>query len=198
MVYFIVSRFQKLFLRVTRGIKTFNKKNIPKKGPFLLISNHKSNNDPFIIAASTSRSLTFMAKEELFDTFIKRIFFRLLHTYPVDRNGDPRKVLDQFVSFLDEGKPTVMFPEGTRNKVDDSVLPFKKGAALVAIRAQVPVVPTAVLGTNKKEGKIHMIFGKPLIPPTENNKKNLSEFNQKLEDSVKDLIIDLKKNYIKY
>ena len=192
MFYFIVSRFQKLFLMITRGIRTYDKKKIPKKGPFLLICNHKSNNDPFIVAASTKRTLNFMAKDDLFKNFITKLTFRMLNTYPVDRDGDPREVLNQFVNFLKAGKPTVMFPEGTRNKVDDSLGEFKKGAALVAIRAQVPVVPSAILGSNKKRGKIYLVFGDPVMPPEENNKQNIVAFNALLQARVEELLGKLK------
>ena len=191
MFYFIVSHFQKILIMITQGIKIYDKKKIPKKGAFLLICNHKSNNDPFILAASSPRPLTFMAKDELFKNFITRTIFRWLHTYPIDRNGDPRDVLNQFVGFLKDGKPSAMFPEGTRNKDDDSLAEFKRGAALVAIRAQVPVVPAAILGTNDKKEKIHLIFGDPIMPPSEENKKNINEYNDLLYKSVSDLIDEL-------
>lgn len=193
MFYFIVTRFYMLYLKITRGLKIYNRENIPKKGAFLLISNHISNDDPFVLACSTNRPLTYMAKDNLFKNIFGRIFFRLMHTYPIDRNGDPREVLNQFIDFLKAGKPSVMFPEGTRNKVDDNPAPFKKGAALVAIKAGVPVVPMAVLGTNHKKARILAICGEVVMPPVVNNKSNLNEFNELLAQRVNELIEELRK-----
>ena len=80
MFYFIVTRFYMLYLKITRGLKIYNRENIPKKGAFLLISNHISNDDPFVLACSTNRPLTYMAKDNLFKNIFGRIFFRLMHT----------------------------------------------------------------------------------------------------------------------
>lgn len=191
MLYFIVSNFQKLLLMVTRGLKIYGRENIPKKGPFLMVCNHQSNNDPFVLAAATTRQLSFMAKDTLFVNPIANIVMRMLKAFPIDRNADPREVLNQNVNILKAGHPTAMFPEGTRNKVDDTISDFKKGAALVAVRAGVPVVPVAIIGTNKKKGKIYALFGKPIQPP-ENTRENISTFNKEMHDAVSQLIDDLK------
>lgn len=192
MVYFIVSRFMKLLLMVTRGLKIYGRENIPRHGAFLLISNHKSNNDPFVMAAATTRLISFMGKASLFKHPIaKLVLGGGLKAFPVDREGDPRVVLNQSVEILKKGRPTAMFPEGTRNRVDDSLGEFKKGAALVAIKAGVPVLPVAILGINRKKSKIYALFGKPLYPPT-NTRENVNAFNQEMYDSVARLIYELK------
>lgn len=192
MVYFIVSRFMKLLLMLTRGLKIYGRENIPRKGAFLLISNHKSNNDPFVLAAATNRVISFMGKASLFKHPVaKLVLGNGLKAFPVNREGDPRIVLNQSVDILMQGRPTAMFPEGTRNREDDSLSDFKKGAALVAIRAKVPVVPVAILGINLKKSKIYALFGKPMIPP-ENTRENIAAFNLEMHDAVGKLIDELK------
>ena len=84
-----------------------------------------------------------------------------------------------------------MFPEGTRNKVDEKLQPFKKGASLVALKAGVPVVPAAILGTNRKDGPLGIIFGKPMTPP-ENTLENIVRFNEEMEAAVAELIEELR------
>lgn len=192
MVYFVVSHFMKFLLMITRGIKIYGRENIPRKGAFLLISNHKSNNDPFVLAAATFRQISFMGKASLFKHPVaKLVLGGGLKAFPVDREGDPRIVLNQSVEILKKGRPTAMFPEGTRNRVDDSLGEFKKGAALVAIRAGVPVLPVAILGINRKGSKIYALFGEPLYPPT-NTRENVNAFNEEMYDSVAKLIDELK------
>ena len=190
MLYFIVSNFMKFLLMVTRGLKIYGKENIPRKGAFLLVSNHKSNNDPFVLAAATNRQISFMGKDKLFKHPVANLVMRGLKAFPVDREGDPREVLNQAVNILKAGRPTAMFPEGTRNREDDSLADFKKGAALVAIRAGVPLLPVAILGINRKKSKIYALFGKPIQPP-ENTRENINVFNQEMHDAVSNLIVEL-------
>ncbi len=191
MLYFIVSKFMKLLLMVSRGLKIFGRKNIPKKGAFLLVSNHKSNNDPFVLAAATNSQISFMGKEKLFRNPIANIVLRMLKGYPINREGDPREVLNQTINILKSGRPTAMFPEGTRNRENDNLNEFKKGAALVAIKAKVPVVPVAILGINIKKSKIYALFGEPLQPP-ENTRENITAFNLEMQNAVGKLIDELK------
>ena len=115
----------------------------------------------------------------------------MLKAFPVDRDGDPREVLNRAVDILKAGRPTAMFPEGTRNREDDSLGDFKKGAALVAVRAGVPVLPVAILGINRKKSKIYALFGKPIMPP-ENSRESINMFNQEMYVAVADLIEELK------
>lgn len=181
----------KLLLMVTRGLKIYGRENIPRKGAFLLVSNHKSNNDPFVLAAATTRQISFMGKDKLFKHPVANIIMRMLKAFPVDREGDPREVLNKAVDILKAGRPTAMFPEGTRNREDDSLAEFKKGAALVAVRAGVPVLPVAILGINRKKSKIYALFGKPIMAP-ENTRENIASFNQEMYQAVSGLIAELK------
>ena len=192
MIYFIVANFQKLVLIITRGLKVYGRENVPEKGAFLFIANHLSNNDPFLIAAGTKRHLAYMAKDKLFENPFLRFWLTRLGVFPINREGDPRQVLNQTVEILKSGKPTTMFPEGTRNKEDETLQEFKKGAALVAIRAGVPVVPAAILGTNRKKGRIAVLFGKPMTPP-EYSKENIARFNEEMAARVAELIDELRK-----
>lgn len=194
MLYFIVRNFWLIWLRLSQGIRMYDRGNIPKKGAFLFIANHLSSNDPFVLVAGTRRHLAFMGKDSLFRHPVANLIMRGLGGYPINRDADPRDVLDKTVEILRSGKPTTMFPEGSRNKVDESLREFKKGAALVAIRAGVPVLPAAILGTNHKDGRISVIFGSLMEPPAY-SKENIRLFNQEMQDAVGTLLEELKKKH---
>ena len=99
------------------------------------------------------REGAFLAKDSLFDNGILNLMLRKVNARPVKRDGDPREAIDQMVTFLKEGKPIILFPEGQRNKTDRPLLPFKQGAALIAIKAQIPVIPVAIRGSQSFFGK---------------------------------------------
>ena len=192
MFYTFAYWLSKLIGFLLGGIKYIGRENIPEEKSFIAAANHRSNLDPFLVGLGMDRQMAFVAKESLFDKPVIKRMLQWVNAYPINRNGDPREVIDKTVDILKKGKPITIFPEGTRNKVDDSLGEFKKGAALVAIRAQVPVVPSAILGSNKKKGEIYLVFGDPVMPPEENNKQNIVAFNALLQARVEELLGKLK------
>lgn len=191
MLYFIVKHFWLLVIRVKQPIRLYRKENILKKGAFLFVANHQSSNDPFLLSAGTRRHLAFMGKDSLFAHPVGNFILRQLGAYPINREANPKEVLDLTIEILRRGKPTTMFPEGNRNKENDELRSFKKGAALVAIRAGVPVIPAAILGTNRKDGPISVWFGEAIQPPSY-SRENLQVFNEEMEAAVGLLVEKLK------
>ena len=124
------------------------KQNIPRKGPYLIVSNHLSYADPPFIGLSFGKRLTFFAKEELFrNWFIGRLFFHL-GAIEVHRGHSNRDALRQAEKVLKKGKILAIFPEGSRSK-DLNLQSGFPGAALIAFHNDVPIVPVAVQGTQK-------------------------------------------------
>jgi len=121
--------------------------NIPSTGPFVVVSNHASFLDPYLIGyTSVEREVGFMAKEELFRVPIFGAIIRYCGAFPVRRGGHDPEAIQSFHDFLHSGKPLVLFPEGTRTR-DGELQQAKKGVGLLLYNAKVPVIPAYVNGT---------------------------------------------------
>lgn len=168
--------------------------NIPRQGGVIIAANHLSNWDPPIAAAFIPRHVHFMAKQELFDVPLFGAIIRKLHAFPVRRGAADRTAIKSAIKLLTEGQCLGLFPEGTRSKNGELRKP-EAGLALIATKAQVPVVPTAVIGTNRifSNGsffpKVKIIYGKPLhIDDGALDKAVLQSFSEQVMLNIDKLI----------
>ncbi len=118
-------------------------------GNFVLVVNHLSNFDVLVVLANVDRHLRFVAKRELRRIPIFGFALERIGNVFVDRTGSAsdRERLHDAARAVRERVSVVFFGEGTRS-TDGVLRPFKKGAAVMAIEAQVPLVPAAVAGTH--------------------------------------------------
>jgi len=145
-------------------------------GPAIFMSNHQSNFDILSLLATLPRQINWIAKKELFDIPVFGPSMRRGGYIPLDRS-DGRKALksmDNAARIIREGKSVVMFPEGTRSR-DTRLLPFKRGGFLLALKADVPVVPVTISGSGRVNpagrariyrGTITITLHPPLMPAT--------------------------------
>ncbi|HLL54209.1 MAG TPA: lysophospholipid acyltransferase family protein [Myxococcaceae bacterium] len=117
-------------------------------GSVIYVCNHQSYFDAPLLFAYLPGHVRFVAKASLFRIPIFGPSIRRTGFIKVDRSGGPedRKTLAEAVNVVRERTSVLFFAEGTRSE-DGQLLPFKKGAALLALQAQVPLVPLAVAGT---------------------------------------------------
>ena len=183
-----------IFYRITRPIlagwfKLFFRpqyegtENIPKNGKIILAGNHTNFFDCFLVGTSTKRCVHFMAKAELMKGIGKHIFTGL-GIIPVDRSSasSGAHALNVTKKYLDDGKLIAIFPEGTINRTDDIMMPFKGGAVKIALDSSTKVVPFAITGKYtmfKKNVKIKF------MPPMEIERGGLKVANQKLYQTVR-------------
>lgn len=135
--------------------------NLPQEGGVIVAFNHKSNWDPVVAGLSCKRKLRFMAKEELFKNPVFGALIRALGAFPVHRGRGDIGAIKSSLKILSEGEVMLMFPEGHRIK-DGRKVKAKPGVALIAQRAQVPVVPVCISGEYKWMHKITVTYGKPV------------------------------------
>lgn len=151
--------------------------NVPAEGAAILASNHLSFSDSIFMPLMVPRPVVFLAKSEYFTgTGIKgrltAAFFRLTNQLPMDRSGGAASAqsLNAGMEVLRNGSLMGIYPEGTRSP-DTRLYRGKVGVARLALQARVPVIPVAMIGTDKVQpiGKrvpnirrIGMIFGEPL------------------------------------
>ena len=123
--------------------------NIPP-GTVLFAANHTSNADGPAIVGSIPRRIAILAKKSLFAIPIVGTAFRLANFVPVDRQnrGQAAASIDVAAEEMKHGVSFLIYPEGTRS-ADGRLLPFRRGAFVLAIKAGVPVVPVACSGAHR-------------------------------------------------
>jgi 1-acyl-sn-glycerol-3-phosphate acyltransferase len=129
--------------------------NVPASGGAILASNHLSFADSFFMPLMIKRRVTFLAKAEYFTTpgvkgLLSRVFFAGVGQVPIDRNDADaaRGALTAGVRILREGQLLGIYPEGTRSP-DGRLYKGKTGVARMALEAGVPVIPVAMIDTDK-------------------------------------------------
>lgn len=169
MYYFIGRAICRLFLRIYGGWITIGAENIPATGGVILAPNHISYADPPAVGSAISRQVHFMAKEELFKGLLGKAI-RKVGSFPVKRGTADRRAIKQALNILETGRVLCLFPEGTRS-TDGNLQKAEVGLGMIALKSGAPVVPVAVIGTDKvmpsggqrpKRCKMKLVFGKPL------------------------------------
>ncbi len=164
-------------LRLFWPTKITGKVNIPPSGGAILASNHLAVVDSFFLPSHVKRRVVFLAKSEYFtEPGVKGKFKKWFMTgtgqYPVDRSGGSagKAAQDTGVRLLREGKVLGVYPEGTRSP-DARLHKGKTGVARMALEAEVPVIPVAMVHTEKVNPigskmwwprRIEIHIGKPL------------------------------------
>lgn len=164
--------------------KMIGKENIPKEGPILIVGNHKHLYDQCLAILSTKRMIHYMAKKEYFDGKM-RWFFKMVGCIPVDRSKKDEAATSSALEVLQSGGAIGLFPEGTRNKTDAFLLPFKYGTVSMASKTNATIVPFGITGDYKFRSKnLCMRFGTPFKVED----MDLESANQKLYEEVKRLM----------
>lgn len=133
-----------LFIRIFYPCRVINRKNYIKNKPAIIICNHLSNIDPVYILSYFYDKKYVLAKKELFKGKIKSSFFKSLGAIRVDRQGADLTAIKTCFKVLKNNKKLVIFPEGTRNKKDESLQDVKNGSAMIAIKCKVPIIPMII------------------------------------------------------
>jgi len=118
--------------------------NIPLEGPAIIMINHIAFIDPIAVINHVPRSITPMAKVEVYNYPLVGILPKLYGVIPVHRGEIDRKAIRSALDVLNAGEIILVAPEGTR---DPQLIEAKEGIAYLASRSSAPIIPTAVTGT---------------------------------------------------
>ena len=176
----ITSLFVKLFRPQVVGLE-----NIPKEGRILLAGNHTKWLDSVTLVGITKRQIHFLAKEELFHGFTKWIV-EGMGCVPVNRKIHDKNALHSAIEYLNNDCCVAIFPEGTINRTDDVIMPFKIGAVKACKEANSKLVPFIITGKYKLLRKsVKIEFLKPMSIG-----EDLEKANQKLMKVVENKLIE--------
>lgn len=173
---------ERMFYAVMRGIlvlgclaltrvRVHGKHHIPRSGAFVLAPIHRSNIDTPLASAVTRRRMRFMGKDSLWKVPLLGWILSALGAFPVSRGTADREALKRCIEVLERGEPLVLFPEGTRQS-GPTVCPLFDGAAYVAVKAGVPVIPVGIGGSERvmpkgsrfiRPAKCVMVVGAPIF-----------------------------------
>jgi 1-acyl-sn-glycerol-3-phosphate acyltransferase len=155
------------FVGLPFRLRATGQENLPEGG-YVLAANHTSNLDPWPLGLPLwpRRQLRFMAKSELFNTFLTPIL-KGGGAFPVRRGKGDVEAIERAAELVREGEIVVMFPEGTRRQKGlrkrYEARPHT-GAARIALIAGVPLVPAAIKGTDRitRLGPLRVAYGRPI------------------------------------
>jgi len=151
--------------------------NVPRTGPIIVVCNHLSFVDSIFLPLMIDRQMAFLAKSDYFTGkglkgWLVRFFMTSAGQLPIDRTGGKASEasLNAGLQILAEGGVLAIYPEGTRSP-DGGMYRGRTGVARMILEAHVPVIPAAVIGTEKvmplgstipKVHKVGVVIGKPL------------------------------------
>ena len=149
--------------------------NIPtNNNAYVLVANHASYIDSYVLSAQLPEPFSFIAKSELASSFITRVPLKNIHTEFVERFDTSKSVKDtkHLAELLKSDHKLMFFAEGTFTRAA-GLMPFHLGAFSIAANANVPVIPIAIRGTRSilrdgnlfpRHGSIHIEIGEPINP----------------------------------
>ena len=178
--FFLLGRLIYLFALDRFHFKTRGLENLPEKGPYLLCSNHQSYVDPLVMVGALPwrlfRDAFALGTSDIFGEGFMRRVARWLRVAVLDPDANLVPAMRAGAFGLSQGRILVLYPEGERTN-DGNPRVFRKGAAILSIHTQAPIVPIAIEGfyeawpRHKKFPKftdLQLVFGKPIQPPPAN------------------------------
>jgi 1-acyl-sn-glycerol-3-phosphate acyltransferase len=188
----VLVAFAKVFWR----LRIDGLEHVPTEGAFVLAPVHRSNVDTPLVAGVTRRRLRYMGKDTMWKIGPIGKLFTALGAFPVHRGTVDREALRRTVEVLQSGEPVVIFPEGTRQS-GPLVQPLFEGAAYVAAKVGVPIVPVGIGGSEQampkgskllRPVKVHIVVGEPIAPPEPGARRRVvHEMTEQLQSRLQEL-----------
>ncbi len=187
------------FTQIYTRMRIEGKDRLPAHGAYVLAPVHRSYVDTPITACVTRRRVRFMGKDSMWKYAPVGRLISALGAFPVSRGTADREALHRSIAVLESGEPLVLFPEGER-KDGPIVQPLFDGAAFVAAKAGVPIIPIGIGGSDRVmprgakfvlPRKVRVIIGEPIWAEVGENgrasRKAVSAVTEQLHARLQDL-----------
>ncbi len=190
-----------VFSRLYWRVEIVGREHLPASGPYVIAPVHRSNVDTLLCGCLTRRRIRFMGKDSLWKYGWSGALFSSLGGFPVHRGTPDREALRRCEEAVEGGEPVVLFPEGTRQS-GPKLHPLFEGAAFVAARTGVPLVPVGIGGSEwaMPKGsrrvspvKVVMVVGEPILPPAKTesgrtSRRAVKEMTERLAVELQELL----------
>jgi 1-acyl-sn-glycerol-3-phosphate acyltransferase len=195
--YRLAAAFVKPVARTWFRVSVEGTEHMPSSGGAIVAANHRSNLDPILVALATDRPVYFMSKRELFRGPLGT-FLRAIGQFPVRRGGADREALQAAGRVIDADSLLGLFPEGSRGTGRFEAI--HPGLAFIVLRTNSPVIPVAVLGSERIKRrfgwlpgatKVRLVVGAPLdLPPTRPGRNGRREASTHLLQTLRTFLTD--------
>ncbi len=180
-------------------MKIIGLENIPKDGPALLVANHRSFLDPACLGSASPRKVHFLITNRVYSKFMQTWFYRWMETIPIQGSSADLSAIRLALRRLNMGEVIGIFPEGGR-AAEMQLSNWMHGVALIAARSGSPLIPVAIVGTDRALGiskfmpkplSIRVVFGKSINFPAAERKsikrKSLISFSTMIFKEIQNL-----------
>lgn len=196
-VYEAVRGLARFLFKVVFRLTVEGREHLPTQGPFILAPVHRSNIDFLLVSTLPKQRMRYMGKDSIWKYPTLGKLFTAMGAFPVKRGSADREALRRCIEIIEAGEPLVLFPEGTRQS-GPIVEELFEGAAYIAGRTGVPIIPVGIGGSEKampkgskmiRPVKMHIVVGPALDPPArdENGRAPRSAVRQTTEQLRKEI-----------
>ncbi len=180
-----------------RPFRFYGKRKV-KDGACVYICNHYRALDVLYPACTTWEGIHFLSKKEVSKHPVLGIFLGWMKVIPVNRDGSDAKAVVEAIKCLKNGQKLGVFPEGTRNKTDAEFLPFKSGAALMAIKAKAPIQPMLIYKKPRCFHMTHIVMGEAFELSEYYDMKLTEEVLKEADQKLYDTMVELRRSHTEY
>lgn len=185
-----IAKFLEGIINTLFRIEISNGDNLPDEGACIACINHISLFDPLVTSAVLKRPVRFMAKEELFRIPVVGWYLKSIGVIPVKRGSGDIGAIKSSLKALKNGEVLGIFPTGTREKKNPNA-PVKPGAALIAIKAEVPVIPIHIDASYRIFSQVKITVGESVdlsgYLGRKPSQEELTEAAESIYNSIKSL-----------
>ena len=197
MFYYILRSVVLFLSKLALRRRVIGLSNVPRHSACIVVANHVNLLDSPLLGISLGRKVYFMAKEEIFESDLMAWAANNFGAFPVAKGKLDRKAGRKALDLLNQGQALVILPEGKRSE-NGKLGQAYPGAALLAVRSNVPIIPVGIIGTKNLSGKwwfvkrprIELNIGKPFTLSTDKNKLRKEDVSR-LTDEIMTHIAEL-------
>ena len=195
LTYGFLKKVCNAFVQIFFPYKLIGKEKV-KDGACILVGNHYRIWDIVHMACVTDEKVHFIAKQEIFENKFLAHLCDIVEAIPVSRDGQDAKAVMIALRYLKKGEKISMFPEGTRNRTKEELLPLKGGAALFAIKAKAPIYPVMCVRKTRLFRRTKVIVGDAVDLSAVYDRKLAAEDYAEAEEIIREAMLSTRRNYL--